>query len=110
MCGDRRGCVVAVAIGRGDSAAIGCLISPLIWTAPGLPGFVTLTIVVNALQVVLLPVIALGLLWITADARIIGLEHRNRWWDNVGMALVVLMSLFMAFKAVTEVYKAVTGF
>ena len=87
-----------------------CLISPLIWTAPGLPGFVTLTIVVNALQVVLLPVIALGLLWITADARIIGLEHRNRWWDNVGMALVVLMSLFMAFKAVTEVYKAVTGF
>ena len=45
-----------------------CLVSPLIWTIPGMPDFVTLTLVANSAQVVLLPLLAGGLWWITADA------------------------------------------
>src|SRR5688572_2201537 len=36
--------------------ALVCLVSPLIWTMPGMPGFVALTLTANAAQVILLPV------------------------------------------------------
>lgn len=55
-----------------------CLLSPLIWTAPNMPGFVTLTLIVNAAQVMLLPLIAGGLWCITARSNFIGEKHRNR--------------------------------
>ena len=40
--------------------AIGCLVPPLIWTMPGMPGFVALTLAANSAQVVLLPMLAGG--------------------------------------------------
>ena len=55
-----------------------CLVSPLVWTLPGMPDFVTLTLVANSAQVVLLPLLAGGVWWITASARFIGAEYRNR--------------------------------
>jgi Mn2+/Fe2+ NRAMP family transporter len=83
-----------------------CLISPLIWTAPGLPGFVTLTLVVNAAQVVLLPLIAGGLWRITASSAIIGPEYRNRWWENLLMAILFALALYSAVKAVESVIRS----
>ncbi len=35
-----------------------CLISPLVWTLPGMPDFVMLTLVANSAQVVLVPLLA----------------------------------------------------
>ena len=46
--------------------------SPLVWTLPGMPGFVALTLAANSAQVVLLPLLAGGLWWITASGRLIG--------------------------------------
>ena len=84
-----------------------CLLSPLIWTAPGMPGFVTLTLVVNAAQVFLLPMIAGGLWWITAATRYIGREHRNHWWENVVMALLFVLAFYGAVMSVTSVFHAI---
>jgi Mn2+/Fe2+ NRAMP family transporter len=77
-----------------------CLVSPLIWTAPGMPGFVTLTLVVNAAQVILLPLIAGGLWWITARSRFIGEQYRNKWWENLLMALLFALAIYGAVKSV----------
>jgi Mn2+/Fe2+ NRAMP family transporter len=68
--------------------AVWCLVSPLVWTIPGMPDFVTLTLVANGAQVVLLPLLAGGLWWITASARHIGREFCNRWWENAVMAVL----------------------
>ena len=65
--------------------AISCLVPPLIWTLPGMPGFVALTLAANSAQVILLPLLAGGLWWITASERLIGREYRNRWWENAVM-------------------------
>ena len=54
-----------------------------------MPDFVTLTLVANCAQVVLLPLLAIGVLRITASARFIGAEYRNRPLENVVMALLV---------------------
>ncbi len=79
------------------------VISPLVWTFPGMPGFVQLTLVVNSLQVVLIPLIAGGLWVITANASFIGEKYRNRWWENLVMLVVFGLSLWGAYGAVKSV-------
>ena len=85
-----------------------CLVSPMIWTLPGMPDFVTLTLVANSAQVVLLPLIAGGLWWITADARFIGHDYRNRWWENIVMALLFALALTGAWEAIRSVKHHIT--
>lgn len=86
-----------------------CLVSPLIWTAPGMPGFVTLTLIVNAAQVLLLPMIAGGLWWITAGSKYIGPKHRNRWWENVLMAFLFGLAIYGAAMSVKSVFESIAG-
>ncbi|HEY3119696.1 MAG TPA: Nramp family divalent metal transporter [Vicinamibacteria bacterium] len=77
-----------------------CLVSPLLWTIPGMPDFVTLTLVANSGQVVLLPLLAGGLWWLTASPRLIGPEYRNRWWENVVMAILFALAVYGAVSSV----------
>ena len=64
-----------------------------------MPDFVTLTLVVNGAQVLLVPLLAASVWWITAQPRYIGRQHRNRWWENLMMA--VLFPLFLGGAAVS---------
>ena len=82
--------------------ALWCLVSPMIWTLPGMPGFVALTLAANSAQVVLLPMLAGGLWWITASDRLIGRAHRNRWWENVVMAALFALATYFAGRAVLD--------
>src|SRR5688572_6616820 len=85
--------------------AVGCLIPPLVWTMPGAPGFVPLTLAANSAQVALLPLLAGGLWWITASSRLIGPEYRNRWWENVVMAVLFSLATYFAFHAVKDLLR-----
>jgi Mn2+/Fe2+ NRAMP family transporter len=79
--------------------AFSCLVTPLVWTLPGMPGFVALTLAANSAQVILLPLLAGGLWWITASARLIGPDHCNRWWENVLMGTLFALASYFAFRA-----------
>ena len=83
---------------------IWCLLSPLVWTAPNMPGFVTLTLIANSAQVMLLPLIAGGLWWITASYKCIGPEYRNRWWENAIMLFLFLLAGAGAWKSVESLF------
>ncbi len=89
--------------------AVWCLVSPLVWSAPGMPGFVELTLVANSAQVVLIPILAGGLWWITADAKYIGAKYRNRWWENLVMLALFGLALWGAYGAVVSVFGAIMG-
>ncbi len=89
------------------AVVIWILISPLVWALPGMPDFVRLTLITNSLQVVLIPILAGGLWWITADSRIIGPEYKNRWWENLVMAFVFTLSLCGAWGSVKSVSEEV---
>jgi hypothetical protein len=80
-----------------------CLVSPLVWTIPGMPDFVTLTLVANCAQVVLLPLLAGGLWWITASAAYIGPTYRNRAWENAVMAVLFALALYGAVNSVRSI-------
>ena len=85
--------------------AVGCLVPPLVWTMPGAPGFVPLTLAANSAQVALLPLLAGGLWWITASSRLIGPEYRNRWWENAVMAALLSLATYFAFHAVKDLLR-----
>jgi Mn2+/Fe2+ NRAMP family transporter len=79
--------------------AVSCLVTPLVWTLPGMPGFVALTLAANSAQVILLPLLAGGMWWITASGRLIGAEHRNRWWENLLMSVLFSLAVYFALAA-----------
>jgi Mn2+/Fe2+ NRAMP family transporter len=80
-----------------------CLVPPLVWTIPGMPDFITLTLLANSAQVVTLPLLAGGLWWITASERCIGREHRNRPWENLVMAMLFALAIWGAYGAVRSI-------
>ena len=82
-----------------------CLFTPLIWTLPGMPDFVTLTLAANAGQVVLLPLIAGGLWKITASGDYIGDEYKNRWWENLAVGALFLLAIWGAFESALVVLR-----
>ena len=86
-----------------------CLISPLIWTIPGMPDFVTLTLVSNAAQVLLLPFIAGGLFAITAFPKYIGAQYKNRPWENVLMVGMLVLAIWGAVKSVQALIETFNG-
>jgi hypothetical protein len=85
-----------------------CLVSPLVWTIPGIPDFVTLTLAANGGQVVLLPLLAGGLWWITASSRHIGPAHRNRRWENLVFGLLFVLAVYGAFQSVGMLGRSMT--
>ena len=76
--------------------AVWCCLSPLVWTIPGMPDFVTLTLAANSGQVILVPLLAGGVWCITAGSRYIGPQFRNRWWENLVMALMFGLAVYGA--------------
>ena len=84
-----------------------CLFSPLVWSLPGAPDFIFLTIVGNAASVIVLPVLC-GALWIlTARRVLIGAEWRNRWWENGFLAALFVLSIWGAWQSVVAIAGAV---
>ena len=73
-----------------------CLFSPIVWVLTGRGDFVPLTVLVNAFQVLLLPLLAMGLWRLTASPGFIGERYRNTVAQNAGMAVFVLVALLGA--------------
>jgi hypothetical protein len=68
-----------------------------------MPDFVTLTLAANSAQVVLLPMLAGGVWWVTSSARCIGRQHRNRWWEHATMAVLFGLALYGAASSVRSI-------
>jgi Mn2+/Fe2+ NRAMP family transporter len=77
------------------------LVTPLVWTVPGMPDFVMLTLIANGAQVIIVPLIAGGLWRITASSKFIGDRYRARPWENAVMAFLFVLALYAAFHSVS---------
>lgn len=73
------------------------LISPIIWSLPNMPGFVTLVVGINALNVVILPAIAIGLLIISNQKKYLG-KYTNNMLENVVLASTTVLAVWSAIK------------
>jgi hypothetical protein len=70
-----------------------------------MPGFVYLTLLSNSAQVVMVPLLAGGLWWITASGKYIGKQYKNRWWENLVMGVLFILALWGGYGAVKTVYQ-----
>jgi Mn2+/Fe2+ NRAMP family transporter len=86
-----------------------CLFSPLVWSLPGMPGFITLTVLANAASVVVLPLLCGSLWYITARTAFIGPAYRNRWWENGLMGGLFLLSLWGAYQSIAAIAAALSS-
>jgi len=77
----------------------------LIWALPNMPGFVTLTVMVNALQIVLLPLIAVGLILMINKRELMG-EAVGRLGTKVQTGLLVILAILSVWGAI----KIIMGF
>lgn len=73
------------------------LVTPIIWSIPGMPGFITLTLLVNALNVVGFPVIAIGMLVLSNNKRLMG-KYRNNWFENLCLFLATALALWSSIQ------------
>ena len=80
-----------------------CLFSPLVWSLPGAPDFIVLTIVSNAASVVVLPVLCGALWYLTARTAFIGREYRNGPLENLFLAALFVLSVWGAWKSVVSI-------
>ena len=85
------------------------LFSPLIWSLPGMPGFVFMTVVANAGTVIVLPLLSGSLWYITARKRYIGETYRNTLWENGLMAGLFVLSLWGAYQSAKAIGAALGG-
>ena len=83
-----------------------CLFSPLIWCLPGSPNFITLTILANAASVLVLPILAGSLWYLTACTAFIGSTYRNKWWENTVLAGLFLLSIWGAYQSAMAITDA----
>ena len=74
------------------------LVTPLVWSIPGMPDFVTLTIGVSALNIIGLPVISLGLLIMSNQKSLLSKEYRNNLFENIALAFATGLALWVAFQ------------
>lgn len=81
------------------------ILSPLFWILLGESDFVGLTLTVNALQVIILPILIIGMWLITAKTKYIGTQYRNRWWENFIMAFVLMLSCIGVYFSVAGALK-----
>ncbi|MEO5862331.1 MAG: hypothetical protein ABIQ03_07700 [Burkholderiales bacterium] len=82
------------------------LFSPLIWSFPGMPGFVAVALIANAATVVVLPLLCASLWYITARTAYIGPVYRNGYWENSLMAGLFALSVWGAYQSVISIAAA----
>ena len=81
-------------------AVVWLIFSPLVWVLAGYSDFVGLTLIVSASQIIINPVLVIGLWIITTKSTYIGTSYRNRWWENVAIGLLFVASSAGSYLAV----------
>ncbi|MNI61215.1 hypothetical protein D3C73_1164750 [compost metagenome] len=80
------------------------LVTPLVWSLPGMPDFVTLTIGVSALNIIGLPIISLGLLIMSNQKKLLEKKYRNNLFENIALAFATGLALWVAFQLGVDLF------
>ncbi len=80
-----------------------CLFSPLIWSLPNMPSFITLTIVANAAAVFFLPLLCGSLWYLTSSKKLIGNKFKNNIMENLVLLMLFTLSIWGSYKAIISI-------
>ena len=80
------------------------LILPLIFSLPFAPNFIVLTVFANAIAVVLIPAIVVGVVWITNKKEWLLPGWTNSWWENVIIIAVGGVGIWATFNLIRSFF------
>ena len=76
------------------------LFTPIIWSIPGMPGFVSLTIAVNVFNMIGFPVISIGLLILANNKKLMG-KYKANWFENICLGFATILAIWSAIELAT---------
>ncbi|WP_423407807.1 Nramp family divalent metal transporter [Heyndrickxia sp. MSNUG] len=79
------------------------LFLPLIWSIPGMPGFIWLTVVVNAAQLILLPLVSVGLLYLVNRKDLMG-DLARKPIDNILLVFLTALALWGTYQTAVGLF------
>ena len=79
---------------------IWCLFSPLIWSIPNMPSFITLTLVANTSAVIVLPILCGSIWYITSSKFYIGSKYKNGALEHLTLAILFILSIWGSCQAI----------
>lgn len=82
------------------------LITPLVWSLPGMPNFVVLTLINNMFNTVALPAISIGLLSLTMSKKYMGNRFKNNWFESLILIGATALAVWGAVKIVMGYFGA----
>ena len=80
-------------------ASLFLLITPVVWSLPGMPDFVALAVIHNVITALGLPAIAIGLLFLATNKKLMGRFHNNIA-ENIILLFTVILACWSAIKIV----------
>ena len=87
-----------------------CLFSPLIWSIPNMPSFITLTLVANAAAVIVLPLLC-GSLWIiTSSNKFIGEKYKNKIFEHSTLIILFILSIWGSYQTIFVIKDIIFNF
>ncbi|GAA1856935.1 Nramp family divalent metal transporter [Brevibacterium marinum] len=75
------------------------LISPVLWSVPGMPGFVTMAVFVTGLQAIIVPLVAIGLLILANKSSNFG-KHRANLFENIILVATTLLTIWVTVQVI----------
>ncbi|NLU74372.1 Nramp family divalent metal transporter [Streptomyces sp. HNM0575] len=78
----------------------------VVWSLPGMPGFIVLVVVSHVLTSPFLLVIAIGMIGMLNSEAIMG-THTNNWRENTGLVIITLFVAAAAWQGLSDAVKMI---
>lgn len=73
---------------------------PLLFSTPLAPNVIVLTVLGSSFSVITIPLLILGLLYLTSSKKLMLAKYRNRWWQSTLLALVGAVGIWSTVKLI----------
>ncbi|TCP47360.1 Mn2+/Fe2+ NRAMP family transporter [Tamaricihabitans halophyticus] len=79
---------------------------PIIFSMPGMPGIVVVTLLGNSFNVLTVPAIIVGLIVMTSRKDLMSTGYVNKWWETAILGLIGAVGLWATYELVGSIFTA----
>ncbi|TDC90679.1 hypothetical protein E1161_18085 [Saccharopolyspora aridisoli] len=82
---------------------------PIVFSLPGMPGMVIITLLGNSVNVLTVPMIIVGLIVMTTKRSLMTDGYANKWWETTVLALIGAVGLWATYELCTSIASNLAG-
>ncbi|MEV4729601.1 Nramp family divalent metal transporter [Saccharopolyspora sp. NPDC049426] len=82
---------------------------PIVFSLPGMPGMVIITLLGNSVNVLTVPMITVGLIVMTTKRSLMADGYANKWWETAVLALIGGVGLWATYELCTSIASTLSG-